>query len=224
MYRRSPKVFLLIPIVIFFFIFISCATEAVKEEEKVTPTDVTEPKAAKEETKAAEESTAETKVPTAPKEETTSTTTTTGEKTRTTDARGKEETKVIKMEEMTSAERRLQSDERAFTSINIYFDFDKYNLTPNAREILADKAYWLKKNPSVKVYIEGHCDERGTNEYNLALGERRSNSAKTYLNSLGISPGRMGTISYGEERPVDPSRNEEAWAKNRRAHFVITSR
>jgi peptidoglycan-associated lipoprotein len=210
--------------VIFFFIFISCATEAIKEEEKVTPTDVAETKEAKEETKTAEESTAETKVPTAPKEETTPTTTTTEEKTTTTVTKEQGETKVTKMKEMTSAERRLQSDERAFTSTDIYFDFDKYNLTPKAREILADKAYWLKKNPSVKVYIEGHCDERGTNEYNLALGERRANSSKTYLTSLGISPGRLGIISYGEERPVDPSRNEMAWAKNRRAHFVITSR
>lgn len=221
MHRRLSKVFLSIPIVIFFFIFISCATEAVKEEEKVTPTEATESKEGKEETKTAEEATAETKVPTAPKEETTPTTT--EEKQRET-VSSEEQPKATRVEQMTSAERRLQSDERAFTSIDVYFDFDKYNLKPKAREILADKAYWLKKNPSVKIYIEGHCDERGTNEYNLALGERRANSAKMYLTSLGISPGRLGTISYGEERPIDPSRNEVAWAKNRRAHFVITSR
>lgn len=222
MHRRLSKVFLSIPIVIFFFIFISCATEAVKEEEKVTPTEATESKEGKEETKTAEEATAETKVPKATEEETTRTTTT-EEKQRET-VSSEEQPKATRVEQMTSAERRLQSDERAFTSIDVYFDFDKYNLKPKAREILADKAYWLKKNPSVKIYIEGHCDERGTNEYNLALGERRANSAKMYLTSLGISPGRLGTISYGEERPIDPSRNEVAWAKNRRAHFVITSR
>jgi peptidoglycan-associated lipoprotein len=82
----------------------------------------------------------------------------------------------------------------------------------------------LKKYPKVKVQIEGHCDERGTIEYNLALGERRANSTKKYLISLGISADRISTISYGKERPLDPGHNEEAWAKNRRAHIVVLSK
>lgn len=107
---------------------------------------------------------------------------------------------------------------------DIHFEFDKYEIRPEDVEILKETASLLKKFPNVKIQIEGHCDERGTNEYNLALGERRANSAKNYLVSLGISPERLSTISYGEERPVDPGHNEEAWAKNRRAHFVIISK
>jgi peptidoglycan-associated lipoprotein len=107
---------------------------------------------------------------------------------------------------------------------DIHFGFDRYDLTPKAREILSQNAELLLKHSPVEIQIEGHCDERGTIEYNLALGERRSNSAKQYLMSLGVSRDRIGTISYGEEMPVDPRHNEEAWAKNRRAHFIILSR
>ena len=104
---------------------------------------------------------------------------------------------------------------------SIYFDFDKYNLKPEAVKKLDQTADWLSKKPSVKIRIEGHCDERGTNEYNLALGDRRANSAKKYLIDLGIGSDRISTISYGEERPADPGHNEAAWAKNRRDEFKI---
>ncbi len=107
---------------------------------------------------------------------------------------------------------------------DIHFDFDKYNIRPGDAEILKQNAALLKKYPKVKIQIEGNCDERGTTEYNLALGERRANSAKTYLISLGISASRISTISYGKERPLDPGHNEEAWAKNRRDHTVILSK
>ncbi len=107
---------------------------------------------------------------------------------------------------------------------DIHFDFDKYDIRPQDAEILKENAALLKKYPKVKIQIEGHCDERGTNEYNMALGERRANSTKNYLISLGIPAERMTTISYGEERPVDPGHNEEAWAKNRRAHFIIIAK
>ncbi len=103
---------------------------------------------------------------------------------------------------------------------DIYFEFDKSTLTPAAQDNLLRKAEWLRENPAATVTIEGHCDERGTNEYNLALGDRRAESAKAFLIDLGIDPSRLTTISYGEERPVDPRRTEEAWAKNRRDHFV----
>jgi len=107
---------------------------------------------------------------------------------------------------------------------DIHFDFDKYNIRPGDAEILNENAALLKKYPKVKVQIEGHCDERGTVEYNLALGERRANTTKKYLVSLGVSADRISTISYGKERPLDPGHNEEAWAKNRRAHIVVLSK
>ena len=107
---------------------------------------------------------------------------------------------------------------------DVYFEFDKYDIRPKDAEILKENAALLKKNNTFKVQIEGHCDERGTIEYNLALGERRANSTKKYLVSLGISPDRISTISYGKERPLDPGHNEEAWAKNRRAHTIILSK
>ena len=104
---------------------------------------------------------------------------------------------------------------------DIYFDFDKSNLKPAAQESLLRKAEWLLENSDVTVTIEGHCDERGTNEYNLALGDRRAESAKAFLLNLGVPASRLTTISYGEERPVCFDRDEECWAKNRRGHFVI---
>ena len=107
---------------------------------------------------------------------------------------------------------------------DIRFDYDKYEIRREDEEILRENAAFLKKNPKMKIQIEGHCDERGTAEYNLALGERRANSTKKYLVSLGITSDRISTISYGEERPLDPRSNEEAWAKNRRAHIVVLSK
>ena len=107
---------------------------------------------------------------------------------------------------------------------DIYFDFDQYNISPKDTEILKENSALLMKYPAIYFQIEGHCDERGTGEYNLALGERRANSTKNYLISLGIEPSRISTISYGEERPLDPEHSEEAWTKNRRAHFVTLSR
>ena len=106
----------------------------------------------------------------------------------------------------------------------IHFDFDKYNIRPDDAEILKQNAAVLKKFPAVKIQIESHCDERGTIEYNLALGERRASSAKKYLVSLGIDEKRISTISYGEERPLDPGHNKGAWAKNRRAEFIVLSK
>lgn len=106
---------------------------------------------------------------------------------------------------------------------DISFDFDKYDLKAEARAALKTNADWLKANASARVEIEGHCDERGTNEYNLALGAKRAQAAKDYLATLGISKERLSTISYGEELPVCKEHNDECWQKNRRAHFVIVS-
>ena len=133
-------------------------------------------------------------------------------------------------EEARLAEERLYQERQAqieaalrdkFVNEDIHFEFDKSRLLPEAKEILKEKAEWLSMYEDVTVTIEGHCDERGTNEYNLALGDRRAESAKRFLTDLGISVSRLTTVSYGEERPVDLRHHEEAWAKNRRAHFAI---
>lgn len=102
----------------------------------------------------------------------------------------------------------------------VHFDFDQYTLTSQAQAILAANATYIMKNPGVKITIEGHCDGRGSDEYNLALGERRALAAKNYLITLGVDPAILKTISYGEEKPLDPADNETAWAKNRRAEFT----
>jgi len=108
-----------------------------------------------------------------------------------------------------------------FISECIYFDFDSATLTSESQEILRKKAHWLEQNPDVVIVIEGHCDNRGTEAYNLALGERRAESAKAFLMDLGIDVTKIMTISYGEERPINPDDTEEAWANNRRASFTI---
>jgi peptidoglycan-associated lipoprotein len=105
-----------------------------------------------------------------------------------------------------------------------FFDYDQADLRDDARTALAANAEWLKKFPSVQVLVEGHCDERGTNEYNLALGDRRANAAKEYLASLGVDSSRVRTVSYGEERPFCNESAESCWQQNRRGHFVITAK
>ena len=107
---------------------------------------------------------------------------------------------------------------------DVYFDFDKYDLRADARNRLAKNSQFMKANPQFRFEVQGHCDERGTNDYNLALGDRRSNAAKDYLASLGVRSGTFRTISYGEEKPLCTVSDESCWWKNRRAHFVITGR
>jgi peptidoglycan-associated lipoprotein len=102
----------------------------------------------------------------------------------------------------------------------IFFDFDRYDLSADARSVLRVNSDWLKGNPSVRVEIEGHCDERGTNEYNLALGAKRAQAAREYLATLGVAAERLSTISYGEEIPVCKDAHEACWKQNRRARFV----
>jgi peptidoglycan-associated lipoprotein len=104
---------------------------------------------------------------------------------------------------------------------DVFFDFDRYDLRADARDTLKSSANWLKGNGAARVEIEGHCDDRGTNEYNLALGAKRAQAAKDYLVTLGISAERLSTISYGEEIPVCKEQNESCWGQNRRARFVI---
>lgn len=108
-----------------------------------------------------------------------------------------------------------------FESARVYFDFDKSEIRPDMRAIMDAKARFLYEYPTIRVQIEGHCDERGTIEYNIALGHRRSRSARDYLVSLGVKPSRIDTVSYGEERPADARSSEAGWARNRRAKFNI---
>ncbi len=107
---------------------------------------------------------------------------------------------------------------------DVFFDTDSYQLDEAARDHLTTNAAWLTRYPSVKILIEGHCDERNTREYNLALGERRANSVRDYLIFMGVGADRIRTISYGEEKPFALGHDEAAWSQNRRAHFVITAR
>jgi len=113
-----------------------------------------------------------------------------------------------------------EAEAKAFRLVDVYFDLDKYDVTGKNRDIIKGLGEWLTKNKA-KIAIEGHCDERGTNEYNLALGERRANSVKQYLITLGVNASRLSTISYGEEKPLCTETSEECRQKNRRAHFVV---
>jgi peptidoglycan-associated lipoprotein len=141
---------------------------------------------------------------------------------------GTEEDKGLKGEGVTEeglddARRRLEElrKKEGIKLSNVYFSFDDFSLSEEAKNTLVENAAWLMNHPENKVAIGGHCDERGTGEYNLALGERRSNSAKRYLINLGVNASQISTISYGEEKPADPGNTEEAWAKNRRGESVV---
>ena len=110
--------------------------------------------------------------------------------------------------------------EQIFYNEHVYFEYDKASLTAYGQEVLTRKAEFMSENADVYITMEGHCDERGTNEYNLALGDKRAQSAKSFLADLGVAANRVSTVSYGEERPADDGSSEEAWAKNRRAAVV----
>ena len=106
----------------------------------------------------------------------------------------------------------------------VFFDYDQYNVDAQDQATLQTQSQWLQRNPAVRVTLEGHADERGTRDYNIALGERRANAAKNYLASLGVDPSRIQVISYGKERPAEIGSTEEAYAKNRRAVTVVIGR
>jgi peptidoglycan-associated lipoprotein len=124
-------------------------------------------------------------------------------------------------EERLKAEQMKKSAMEQFENVHVHFSYDSSVLNDMAQDLLKDKAEWLRNNPGKKALIEGHCDERGTVAYNLALGDRRAESAKRFLISLGIDGSRLSTVSYGEENPISTGGGEAAWAKDRRAQFVI---
>jgi len=145
---------------------------------------------------------------------------------------GIEEAEKIRLERLKELEKAKKSEAEArkrwqerkslnFEAEAIYFDCDRAFIRPEFRPILKEKADYLKDNPNVRIRIEGNCDERGTNEYNLALGERRANSANKFLVSLGVSPDQIEIVSYGEERPLALGHSKGAWAQNRRDDFEI---
>jgi peptidoglycan-associated lipoprotein len=131
------------------------------------------------------------------------------------------EQKVAKVE---SKESPSKTEEVSGMFPDIHFDYDKYDIRNDAKPALKSVADYLIKNPSEKVLIEGHCDERGTSEYNLGLGDRRAKATKDYLLSLGVPSSRISTISYGKEKPLCDEHAEDCWAKNRRAHLVLLKR
>ena len=134
-----------------------------------------------------------------------------------------ERIKAQELEEKLAKEKaaKIAAAKNRFVNQNIHFEYDSSELSSMAKMLLKEKAEWLNANPAVNVVVEGHCDERGTTVYNLALGERRARACKNYLVNLGVSDGRLDMISYGEEKPLDPGQTEEAFRKNRRAQFVI---
>jgi peptidoglycan-associated lipoprotein len=137
------------------------------------------------------------------------------------------EKQITKSEGTASTQKEQATQEQAASQIttdlkDINFDFDKYNIRSEDRKILSYHAAFLLKNKNVQIVIEGNCDERGTVKYNLALGDRRAKEAKKYLVKSGVDSKRIKTISYGKERPLDPGHDEDAWAKNRNDHFVLS--
>ncbi len=192
------------------FLLSSCAKKKlVAEEKEVTA-------APKEEAKVEEEKPAEVEVAKEAKEP---------EEKKVEEVRV-EKPEVLEEAKKEAVEEKVWEDTRGlrFEAEAIYFDFDKSFIRAEYRPVLAKKAEFLKDNPDIIVRIEGNCDERGTNEYNLALGERRADSAKRFFISLGISPDRIETISYGEERPLAVGHSEDSWSQNRRDDFVIVKK
>lgn len=122
---------------------------------------------------------------------------------------------------MAESEQKIAPAQEAKQLEDIHFDFDKFELRPEDRQILSGHADWLLKNADWQIRIEGNCDERGTQEYNMALGQRRADEAMKYLINMGVDKKRISSVSYGKEQPLDPGHDEEAWAKNRRDHFVL---
>jgi peptidoglycan-associated lipoprotein len=139
-----------------------------------------------------------------------------------------EKAPVVKEPELTEEEifmaKSLEEINKEAPLAMIHFDYDKYFIRNDAKPVLEENAAWLKKFNTARVLIEGHCDERGTEEYNLALGEKRAKATLDYLTSLGVSPDRIEIISYGKSQPLDPGHNEVAWQKNRRAQFTIIAK
>jgi peptidoglycan-associated lipoprotein len=129
--------------------------------------------------------------------------------------------KALREKALAEEEARRQALAAGFENEDVFFEFDQFVLSDSAKAVLNKKAKWLKDRPNAKALIEGHCDERGSTEYNLALGQKRAEAAMQFILALGINASRVSTISFGKEKPADQGHDEAAWSKNRRAHFVL---
>ena len=205
MMKKSTIILLIFGFVFSSLLFTaSCAKKQVKEQEEIAMREAAERERAEAEARAMREA---------------------AERERAeAEARARREAAERERAEAEARANQLRQEINTFETERIYFDFDKSELKPAAQETLTKKAAWLRANPNYNVNIEGHCDERGTNEYNLALGERRADAASKFLIALGVSRDRITTVSYGEERPADTGHNESAWAKNRRDEFGLIER
>ena len=205
MMKKSTIILLIFGFVFSSLLFTaSCAKKQVKEQEEIAMREAAERERAEAEARARREA---------------------AERERAeAEARARREAAERERAEAEARANQLRQEINTFETERIYFDFDKSELKPAAQETLTKKAAWLRANPNYNVNIEGHCDERGTNEYNLALGERRADAASKFLIALGVSRDRITTVSYGEERPADTGHNESAWAKNRRDEFGLIER
>ncbi|RMG01393.1 MAG: peptidoglycan-associated lipoprotein Pal [Nitrospirae bacterium] len=135
---------------------------------------------------------------------------------------GEQEMAKVESAEITGpTQAKLTEEEMRRIFQDIHFEFDKYDIQESDKPILKGIAEWMLQNSDAKLVVEGHCDERGTNEYNLGLGDRRASAARDYLQSLGVPSSRLQTVSYGEDRPLCTEHNEDCWWKNRRVHFVV---
>lgn len=132
-----------------------------------------------------------------------------------------EPTEAVDTETMMEEDNTQSSLDAVASDSLVYFGYDRYDLTSDGRSNLQSQASWLQDHPTVKITVEGHCDERGTREYNLALGDRRANSVKNYLVALGVDPSRIHTVSYGKERPAVTGSGESSWSKNRRSYTRV---
>jgi len=209
---KSVRIPLLVALILAVGIFSGCAKKAVRSDTAAyTPSKVVEPKPSEPQPEVKSEASSPDQSAAAEREK----------RLREESLREEELRRKAQQEEAArkaAAEREAALKARKLEPV--YFEFDQWSIREDQKEVMAKNAEWIKANPNTKVRLEGHCDERGTAEYNLALGQKRADAVKTFLEGLGVSRQRMSTISYGEERPLDAAHNEAAWVKNRRVDIL----
>jgi len=213
---KTFKLVLLVLVILACGFYLSCSKKAVRTEAVSYPSQKTAEAAAEEEAKAAAAMEAEKKL----QEETLKEEAARAEAEKIRQQELQERAMQEEAARKEAAAREAAEREKNLTLEPIYFDYDDYAIRDDQKEVLTQNADWFKAHPQVRIRLEGNCDERGTAEYNLALGQRRADSTKAFLEGLGIQKNRMLTISYGKERPIALEHNEAAWAKNRRVDFA----
>ena len=213
---KTFKLVLLVLVILACGFYLSCSKKAVRTEAVSYPSQKTAEAAAEEEAKAAAAMEAEKKL----QEETLKEEAARAEAEKIRQQELQERAMQEEAARKEAAAREAAERQKNLTLEPIYFDYDDYAIRDDQKEVLTQNADWFKAHPQVRIRLEGNCDERGTAEYNLALGQRRADSTKAFLEGLGIQKNRMLTISYGKERPITLEHNETAWAKNRRVDFA----